>query len=346
MAGIRLAGLRKSYGETEVLRGIDLEIADGEFMVFVGPSGCAKSTTLRLITGLESPTSGEVWIGDTMVNGLRPKDRNLAMVFQSYALFPNMTVRQNLSFGMQVRREDASRIGPEVERIAALLDLSDRLDHKPGALSGGQAQRVALGRAIIRHPQAFLFDEPLSNLDAELRLQMRAEIHSLQRQLGVTTVYVTHDQVEAMTLGDRIAVMREGKIMQVGPPMKLYSDPTNLFVATFLGSPSINLFAADGGDGLPAVEGANGKATAGLRPEKVRIGGGGEVSLRGTVVRSERLGHETLVWVRPEGSGSATLAARTESAEDDRFDDGKEVDVSYSAADVLLFGADGERVRA
>ena len=317
MGRIRFDGVCKSYQGADVIRDLDLEIADGEFVVLVGPSGCGKSTTLRMIAGLESITSGELWIGDAIVNRLDPKDRDVAMVFQSYALYPNMTVRQNLAFGMEVRREPRRRIRAEVDRVAALLGLEPCLDRRPAALSGGQAQRVALGRAMIRDPAAFLFDEPLSNLDAELRVQMRGEIARLQRTLGTTTLFVTHDQTEAMTLGDRVAVMRDGELMQVGAPLALYADPDNRFVAGFIGSPRMNFWAMRvdgaelvGGDGarLPIPEplraGVGGRAavTLGVRPEHLRLepadgaGGGAPGALRGRATLIEAFGHETLTY--------------------------------------------------
>ena len=222
MSEIRFMDVSKSYpGSVEVIRNLNLEVEEGEFMVLVGPSGCAKSTTLRMIAGLEDVTQGDLLIGGKRANDLTPGERNISMVFQSYALFPNMTVRENLAFGLQIRKTAGHRVSSEVNRVADMLGLHELLDRKPKQLSGGQAQRVALGRAMIRQPSAFLFDEPLSNLDAELRVQMRSEITQMQRQLGTTTVYVTHDQVEAMTMGDRIAVMDKGQVQQVGPPIEL-----------------------------------------------------------------------------------------------------------------------------
>ena len=225
MSEIRFMDVSKSYpGSVEVIRNLNLEVEEGEFMVLVGPSGCAKSTTLRMIAGLEDVTQGDLLIGGKRANDLTPGERNISMVFQSYALFPNMTVRENLAFGLQIRKTVGHRVSSEVNRVADMLGLHELLDRKPKQLSGGQAQRVALGRAMIRQPSAFLFDEPLSNLDAELRVQMRSEITQMQRQLGTTTVYVTHDQVEAMTMGDRIAVMDKGQVQQVGLPIELYEN--------------------------------------------------------------------------------------------------------------------------
>jgi len=243
MATIKYDNVEKTYPDgTKAIPGISLEVRDGEFMVFVGPSGCGKSTVLRLTAGLEDITGGSLFIGDRVVNSLAPQQRDIAMVFQDYALYPHMTVRDNIGFALRMMGRPKSEIRQRVEAAAGRLSLTALLDRKPRNLSGGQRQRVAMGRAIVREPQAFLMDEPLSNLDAKLRVQMRAEISSLQRQLGVTTVYVTHDQVEAMTMGDRVAVMKSGLLQQVAPPEELYERPVNIFVAGFIGSPKMNLF--------------------------------------------------------------------------------------------------------
>src|SRR5262245_16651435 len=243
MAAIWLEQVEKVYPNGHVAtRGLDLDIADGEFLVLVGPSGCGKSTALRLVAGLETPTRGRLVIGDRDVTALPPQERDLAMVFQSYALYPHKTVRENLAFGLRMRRADPALIARRVEEVARVLGLEAFLDRKPAQLSGGQRQRVALGRAIVREPQAFLLDEPLSNLDARLRVQTRAELARIHRQLGATMLYVTHDQEEAMTLGDRVAVLRDGILQQVAPPMAVYREPANVFVAAFIGSPAINLF--------------------------------------------------------------------------------------------------------
>ena len=242
MAEIAYDSVAKIYPDgTQAVRDLDLEIADGELMVLVGPSGCGKTTALRMLAGLEEISEGEIRIGDRIVNDLTPKDRDIAMVFQSYALYPHMTVEQNLAFGLKLRKLPKKEVEERVRRAARILQIEEFLKRKPRALSGGQRQRVAMGRAIVREPQAFLMDEPLSNLDAKLRVQMRAEIHQLQRRLGVTTIYVTHDQVEAMTMGDRVAVMNAGHLQQVNTPQVLYDHPVNEFVAGFIGSPSINL---------------------------------------------------------------------------------------------------------
>ena len=245
MAGISVERVTKEFaGGVIALDDVDLEVADGEFLVLVGPSGCGKSTLLRLIAGLERVTAGAISIGDREVTDLAPRHRDIAMVFQSYALYPHMTVRQNLGYGLRVRRTSKAEIAKRVDEVARLLRLEELLERRPAALSGGQRQRVAMGRAIVREPQAFLMDEPLSNLDAKLRVSMRAELASLHARLGATTVYVTHDQVEAMTLGSRVAVMRDGRIQQIDSPQVLYREPANLFVAAFIGSPAMNLVEA------------------------------------------------------------------------------------------------------
>jgi len=241
MAGLTLSKVGKVYGDgTRAVTDLSIDISDGELMVFVGPSGCGKTTALRMVAGLESITEGEVRIGDRVVNDLPPRDRDVAMVFQSYALYPHMTVRENIGFSLRLRKMSKEELNRRVEHAAELLGLTEHLDRKPRNLSGGQRQRVAMGRVIVRQPQAFLMDEPLSNLDAKLRVQMRAEIARLQRDLKVTTIYVTHDQTEAMTLGDRVAVMRGGELQQLAPPQVLYDRPANLFVAGFIGSPAMN----------------------------------------------------------------------------------------------------------
>ncbi|HEY6520262.1 MAG TPA: sn-glycerol-3-phosphate ABC transporter ATP-binding protein UgpC, partial [Roseiarcus sp.] len=240
MASVDVVNARKAYGGVEVIHGVSLSIADGEFVTLVGPSGCGKSTLLRMIAGLESITEGKVKIGPRVVNNLPPRDRDIAMVFQNYALYPHMTVYDNMAFGLKMRKFDKPEIARRVREAADILGIQELLKRKPRQLSGGQRQRVALGRAIVRHPQVFLFDEPLSNLDAKLRVQMRVELKKLHERLGTTAIYVTHDQVEAMTLGDRVVVMRDGRVQQVGDPMELYNEPCNRFVAGFIGSPAMN----------------------------------------------------------------------------------------------------------
>src|SRR5689334_1674267 len=245
MAGLALRGVKKSFGDVPVIRGVDLDIADGEFCVFVGPSGCGKSTLLRLVAGLEGLTEGLITIGGRDVTWLAPAERGISMVFQSYALYPHMTVAENIGFGLRMAKVPRAEIRARTEKAAALLQLSELLNRRPANLSGGQRQRVAIGRAIVRNPQVFLFDEPLSNLDAALRVQMRIEISKLHNGLKATMIYVTHDQVEAMTMADKIVVLNAGRIEQVGSPLELYHRPGNLFVATFIGSPKMNLIEAD-----------------------------------------------------------------------------------------------------
>jgi len=240
MGALSIRNVKKSYGDTHILKGIDLEIEKGQFLILVGPSGCGKSTLLSMIAGLDDVTSGEILISDKVVNHLSPKDRDIAMVFQSYALYPNMTVRGNIAFGLQIRKVPKAEQEAVIARVAKTLQIEHLLDRKPSALSGGQRQRVAMGRALSRNPTLFLFDEPLSNLDAKLRVEMRSEIKLLHQRLGTTIVYVTHDQIEAMTLGDRIAVMKEGEVKQFGSPQQIYDTPSNLYVASFIGSPSMN----------------------------------------------------------------------------------------------------------
>ncbi|HEY7632326.1 MAG TPA: sn-glycerol-3-phosphate ABC transporter ATP-binding protein UgpC [Thermoleophilaceae bacterium] len=258
MAEIELKDVTKRYGDGfEAVKQMNLEVGDGEFMILVGPSGCGKSTALRMIAGLEDISDGELLIGGERVNELQPRDRDIAMVFQNYALYPHMTVRENMGFALKLAKTDKAEIAKRVEEAAEILDLTEHLERKPANLSGGQRQRVAMGRAIVRNPAAFLMDEPLSNLDAKLRVQMRAEVSRLQDRLGTTTIYVTHDQTEAMTLGDRVAVMRSGVIQQVGPPQELYDSPVNLFVAGFIGSPAMNFVPGKVENGqvkLPTVD--------------------------------------------------------------------------------------------
>jgi multiple sugar transport system ATP-binding protein len=295
MASVRLEGVGKTYPNGHVAaQGLDLEIADGEFMVLVGPSGCGKSTALRMIAGLETPTAGRIMIGDKDVTALPPQERDIAMVFQTYALYPHMTVRQNLAFGLRMRGAGQEVIDRRVDEAARALALEPVLARKPAQLSGGQRQRVALGRAIVREPKVFLFDEPLSNLDAKLRVETRAELARLHRRLGATVVYVTHDQEEAMTLGSRVAVMRDGFLQQVAPPMELYRRPANRFVASFVGSPAMNFLPADI---LPAL-GRQGGATLGIRPHDVAIASRGVGDGDAWVDVVEPRGSELLVYLR------------------------------------------------
>ncbi len=306
MATIELNKLVKRYGKVEAVRGIDLQIADGEFVVFVGPSGCGKSTTLRMIAGLEDISGGELKIGDEVVNERDPKQRNIAMVFQNYAIYPHMTVRQNIGFGLYTSKVSNADKNARIEETAKILGLEPYLDRRPAALSGGQRQRVAIGRAMVRNPSAFLFDEPLSNLDAQLRAQMRIEIKRLHQRLKTTTVYVTHDQVEAMTMADRIVVMRDGNILQTGTPTELYENPIDVFTARFIGSPSMNLITGRK-NGNSVEFKPDGDILVGIRPHDLMVVTGDEsktatgIELTGTVTAAEPLGPETLVHIDVQG---------------------------------------------
>jgi multiple sugar transport system ATP-binding protein len=337
MATVSFSHVGKVYRDgTRAVTDFTLEVADGEFMVFVGPSGCGKTTALRMVAGLEDITEGEIRIGDTVVNDLHPRKRDIAMVFQNYALYPHMTVYRNIAFALKVRKMPPDEIKRRVEEAARILGLTTELKRKPAQLSGGQRQRVAMGRAIVRDPQVFLMDEPLSNLDAKLRVQMRAEISRIQHELGATTIYVTHDQVEAMTMGDRVAVLRKGELQQVSAPQQLYDRPANLFVASFIGSPEMNLVEArleqvDGGlvcrigdqrlavppelvRARPALESYVGNTIGlGIRPEQLEdaaLGGAGESTLRGKVVTTELLGSELLAHVEIEAAPVVTQEVR------------------------------------
>jgi multiple sugar transport system ATP-binding protein len=307
MATIALDAVRKVYPNGHIaVRDLGLTIDDGELMVLVGPSGCGKSTVLRMIAGLESPTEGRILIGGRDVTGLEPQDRDVAMVFQSYALYPHMTVRDNLAFGIRMRGASSALVAERVASVSAMLGLEQVLDRKPGQLSGGQRQRVALGRAIAREPQAFLFDEPLSNLDARLRVETRAELVRLHRRLGTTSVYVTHDQEEAMTLGQRLAVMREGRIDQVDTPMAVYRRPATMFVAAFVGSPEINLLP---GQSIPGLRPPSPDAILGVRPHDVAIVGAEAADLPARVDIVEHRGSELLILLRLESGTELRVVA-------------------------------------
>jgi multiple sugar transport system ATP-binding protein len=339
MAGVTVRALNKAYGAVQVVHGLDLDITDGEFVVLVGPSGCGKSTLLRMIAGLEEITSGDILIGERRVNNLPPSERDIAMVFQNYALYPHKTVGANMGFALKMRGESRDVIAGKVKRAAEILGLTNYLDRYPRALSGGQRQRVAMGRAIVRDPQVFLFDEPLSNLDAKLRVQMRTEIRELHLRLKTTTVYVTHDQIEAMTMADKIVVMQGGRIEQVGAPLELYDRPANTFVAGFIGSPAMNMAPGivrggaveleDGArlplpDGLSVADGR--EVTYGIRPEHLTVGTAG---IAGTVAVVEPTGSETHVVLR---SGGRDVVAMFR----DR--------VSFRPGDSLTFVPDAEKV--
>ncbi|HWJ00133.1 MAG TPA: sn-glycerol-3-phosphate ABC transporter ATP-binding protein UgpC [Burkholderiales bacterium] len=306
MAAVTFREVRKRYGELEVIHGVSTEVADGEFVVIVGPSGCGKSTLLRMVAGLEPITSGEIRIGARVVNDLEPKDRDIAMVFQNYALYPHMSVYENMSYGLRIKRLSSSEIEQRVQKAAAILELSPFLKRKPKELSGGQRQRVAMGRAIVREPAVFLFDEPLSNLDAKLRVQMRAELQSLHRRLGTTSLYVTHDQVEAMTLARRMIVMNAGRAEQIGAPLEVYARPASTFVAGFIGSPPMNLIPEER-DGR--------KRFFGVRPEHLEPCSESEAKLVLEVDLVEPLGADTLVYGHPsDNRNGARIAARVHSS--------------------------------
>ncbi len=332
MAQVLIRSLNKKFDEVHAVKDVNLEIRDKEFVVLVGPSGCGKTTTLRMVAGLETITSGEVLIGDTVVNELPPMDRDIAMVFQNYALYPHMSVYDNMAFGLKMRKFDGAEIAKRVRDAAEILGIHDYLKRKPRQLSGGQRQRVALGRAIVRHPQVFLFDEPLSNLDAKLRVQMRVELKKIHDRLGTTAIYVTHDQVEAMTLGDRVVVMKDGIVQQVGEPLQLYNAPGNRFVAGFIGSPAMNFTTVKLGDANGALwaqnEGmrievpaeiaarlrryAGSEVAMGIRPEDLQVAAGADSSNRSfeaLVEVVEQLGSEILLDTRV---GPRTMVAAVE----------------------------------
>ncbi len=318
MGSVALRNIRKSYGAVEVLHGIDLEIAEGEFTVLVGPSGCGKSTLLRSIAGLETISSGEIVLDGRVINRLQPKDRDIAMVFQNYALYPHMTVAKNMAFSLRLARASKAEIDQKVRAAAEILDLTPLLDRYPRQLSGGQRQRVAMGRAIVRDPKVFLFDEPLSNLDAKLRVQMRSEIKELHQRLRTTTIYVTHDQIEAMTMADKIVVMRGGHVEQIGPPLELYDNPASVFVAGFIGSPAMNfvrstssgdalLIASSEALGRPRVEIPEGRPViAGFRPEDIRLSDQG---IPAKIALMEPTGAETQLTLRT-AVGSFVMTTR------------------------------------
>ena len=322
MAAVSIRSVQKRFGSTPVIRGVDVEIADGEFCVLVGPSGCGKSTLLRMLAGLEEITGGEIWIGSRVVNKVAPKERDVAMVFQNYALYPHMTVRDNMSFALMLAKQSKTEIEARVAKAAGILGLAQLLDRYPRQLSGGQRQRVAMGRAIVRDPQVFLFDEPLSNLDAKLRVQMRTEIKELHQRLKTTSIYVTHDQIEAMTMADKIVVMRDGIVEQTGTPLDLYDTPVNIFVAGFIGSPAMNLVPGvaringaapvvefDGGVRLPlptSARASDGQPVLyGMRPEHCVLSPGG--GLPAEVVVVEPTGADTQLFCRFNGQELTSL---------------------------------------
>jgi multiple sugar transport system ATP-binding protein len=344
MAFLQLKGIEKKFGDAHVIQGIDLAIQRGEFVVFVGPSGCGKSTLLRLIAGLEEISAGTLELDGRDITQQPSSKRDLAMVFQSYALYPHMSVYDNMSFALRLAKADPAVIKEKVERAAQILNLGPYLQRTPRELSGGQRQRVAIGRAIVRSPKVFLFDEPLSNLDAALRGQTRVEIAKLHRELGATTIYVTHDQVEAMTLADRVVVLRDGRIEQVGTPLELYDRPASRFVAQFIGTPQMNVVSATA---LPQLQSAlgmrlPGDGVVGLRPESVTLTAAGQGQFDGRVELVEALGAETLIYVST--TGGAQLTSRQSARTQLRAGDNVGVDVDAGA--VHLFDAQGRAVPA
>ncbi|WP_456326702.1 ABC transporter ATP-binding protein [Palaeococcus sp. (in: euryarchaeotes)] len=372
MVGVRLVGVWKRFGEVAAVKNMNLEVKDKEFMILLGPSGCGKTTTLRMIAGLEEPSEGQIFIGDKLVADLEkgvfipPKDRDIAMVFQSYALYPHMTVYDNIAFPLKLRKTPKQEIEERVKEVAELLDLTELLKRKPRELSGGQRQRVALGRAIVRKPQVFLMDEPLSNLDAKLRVKMRAELKKLQRQLGVTTIYVTHDQVEAMTMGDRIAIINFGELQQVGSPDEVYNKPSNVFVGGFIGSPPMNFintsiteddtgvwadfgefklkFMEDQAEVLKENNLIGKEALFGIRPEDIydamfaQIKIPGENMVKAKVEIVENLGNEKIVHLR---AGNITFLGSFHS--ESKVKEGQEVDVVFDMKKVHIFNKKTEK---
>ncbi len=364
MASVKMRKIRKTYDNSvEVIKGVDLEVKDGEFMVFVGPSGCGKSTMMRMIAGLEEISDGELHIGERLANDLPPVDRKVAMVFQSYALYPHMTVAENMGFGLKLAGTPKAEVKEIVGKAAEILRISHLLERRPKALSGGQRQRVAIGRAIVRKPGVFLFDEPLSNLDAGLRVQMRVELTKLHKELGSTMIYVTHDQTEAMTMGDRIAVFNQGVVEQVGPPMELYRDPVNTFVAEFLGAPKMNLLPAKwakqgngamlevggckipwNGDGAGPIEAVRDDLLLGIRPEHIDVLS--DASETGTIGAKlevvERLGDTVLLYVKIAGLDSHVAVKLPEDG--NQWSRGAVVGLRPREKAALLFARSGQRV--
>jgi ABC-type sugar transport system ATPase subunit len=348
-AGVSIRNVKKNYGDVQVIRDLSVEIQAGEFLVFVGPSGCGKSTLLRMIAGLEGFESGEIRINDRPVNDLHPSKRDIAMVFQEYALYPHMSVRKNMGFGLKMRGYPEQEVQRRIEEAAAILQIQPLLERKPRELSGGQRQRVAMGRAIVRNPQVFLFDEPLSNLDAKLRVDMRSEIKALHQRLKTTSVYVTHDQVEAMTMADRIVVLNKGEIEQLGTPLELYNAPVSCFVASFLGSPPMNFLPVTvgggriqlpGGASIAHEGGGTGAADLGIRPENLTIVADDAALVRGEVTLIEPLGADTLITVK---SGEQRMIVRVIGASALKL--GAAVGLAWNPRDHHLFeGASGQRM--
>ena len=362
MSGLKLRRVSKSFGSLEVIKNVDLEINSREFVVFVGPSGCGKSTLLRMIAGLEDVSSGDIEIGGQRVNDVDPSNRGIAMVFQTYALYPHMTVRENMGFALRFAGVPKPEIAKQVDEAARMLELGPLMDRRPKELSGGQRQRVAIGRAIVRHPQVFLFDEPLSNLDAELRVHMRVEISRLHKELGVTMIYVTHDQVEAMTLADKIVVLRAGNIEQIGKPLDVYDDPANQFVAGFVGSPKMNFLSgkvSESGGGAVAIElvGFNGArirkslsgpvppvgstVALGIRPEHFGDAAKGDSDITVKIDVIEHLGSTSYLYARSAESGGLVIERSTSREEADR----DTITVSIPSSKAFVFDSSGQRLR-
>ncbi|PLL10634.1 ABC transporter ATP-binding protein [Tabrizicola sp. TH137] len=345
MASIQLKNIVKRYGAFVGVQNMTLDIADEEFLVLLGPSGCGKTTTMRMIAGLEEPTDGEIIIGGEVVNEIDARDRDVAMVFQGYALYPNMSIYENIRFPLRMRGIPASEHDARIRKAAEMVELGSFLDRKPGALSGGQRQRAALARAVVRQPQVFLMDEPLSNLDAKLRQSMRVQIKHMQRQLKVTTVYVTHDQIEAMTLADRIVIMNKGAIQQVGTPDEIYSDPANTFVAGFIGSPPMNLIEGNAQNGrftapgvsVPCPAHVRGSVTLGIRPEDCRVGGD---HVQGQVYGVEPTGDVTYLTVL-----AGTKKIEVKAARDYRSEIDVPIGIAFDPAHLYFFDESGQRIR-
>ena len=348
MGRINLKNLEKSYGKTKVIHDLSIDINEGELIVIVGPSGCGKSTLLRMVAGLEDINSGNILIDNKIVNDLEPMDRNIAMVFQNYALYPHMTVFENMSYGLKILKIPKNEISSRVQKAAEILELGELLKRKPSQLSGGQRQRVAMGRAIVRDPVAFLFDEPLSNLDAKLRVQMRLEIKKLQKQLKTTSLYVTHDQVEAMTLADRMVVMNEGNVEHVGTPLEVYTKPKTLFTAQFIGSPAMNILKGEcqsnqiklsSGAILKANSKHNGEVNVGLRPEDFTIDEKGTIKLKVELV--ELIGANTLIHGRLENSNEILVASIAGVISDSKI--GNHINLSFNETKLHLFDTNSDQ---
>ena len=350
MSQISLQNLKKSFGKTQVIHDLSIDVKDGELIVIVGPSGCGKSTLLRMVAGLEDANQGDIIIDGKKVNELEPMERNIAMVFQNYALYPHMTVFDNMAYGLKIAKISKEEIDSRVQKAAEILELQELLKRKPNQLSGGQRQRVAMGRAIVRNPVAFLFDEPLSNLDAKLRVQMRLEIKKLQTQLKTTSLYVTHDQVEAMTLADRMIVMNEGNVEHIGTPLEVYTKPNTLFTAQFIGSPAMNILKGDCKNGnltlsnnsvLKTSAKFNGKVSAGLRPEDFKIDDNGSIKLQVELV--ELIGSSSLVHGRLENSDEILVASISGVLKNKIV--GKKISLSFNTSNLHLFDTNsGQRI--